>query len=283
MPQEEPKRKNQISPISMIGIIVFSVFLAETSLMFILDDLPPLPPVFHALLDSTLLTLTIAPMLYFFIYRPLRQRSELKHLVDTLNAVISHRQIAEEELKQTKEQYRFLIDNINMGIALIDVNYKVVTANRFHGNMFQKPEGTFVGKYCFMEFEKREDVCPHCPGRKAMISGNIEEAETEGVLDDGARVSVHIKAFPIIGTSGQITGFIEVVEDITQRKKSETNQHNLIEKLKHSQESLESANANLKAKMEELEKFQRAIMGREDRILQLKKRLKELEGEKAAG
>ena len=158
----------------MLGILALSVFLAETLVMFILDAFPPMPSVFSSLLDATLLTLTVSPMLYFFLYRPLRRTSELKCLVDNLNIEIGHRQQAEEALKRTKEQYRFLMDNINIGIALIDINYKVVTANRFHGKIFQKPEETFVGKYCFMEFEKRENVCPHCPGRKAMISGSTE-------------------------------------------------------------------------------------------------------------
>lgn len=265
----------------MLAIVALSVFIAETALMFLFDALPPLSPVWGSLLDSTLLIIIISPMLYFFLFRPLRRTSELKSLVDNLNTEISNRKKLEDALKQSREQYRFLVDNINMGIAHIDVNYKVVTANRFHGKMLNRQPKEYVGKYCFMEFEKRDAICPHCPGRKAMVSGDPEETENEGVMDDGTRVSVNIKAFPVFGPDGQPTGFIEVVEDISQRKKAEETQAHLMEEINRAREELEEANAQLKEKVGSLEKFQRLIIGREERILQLKKKVKELEGEKA--
>ena len=45
--------------------------------------------------------------------------------------------------------------------------------------------------------------------------------ETTGVRDDGSRIVVRLQAFPHRGPDGHITGFIEVVEDITERKQTE--------------------------------------------------------------
>ena len=67
--------------------------------------------------------------------------------------------------------------------------------------------------YCFNEFEKRDIVCPHCPGTEAMETGETATAETEGVRDDGSRFSVRIYAFPLRGDDGRPRGFVEVVED----------------------------------------------------------------------
>ena len=45
--------------------------------------------------------------------------------------------------------------------------------------------------------------------------------ETTGVRDDGSKIVVRLQAFPHRGPDGRIIGFIEVVEDITERKQTE--------------------------------------------------------------
>jgi PAS domain S-box-containing protein len=90
--------------------------------------------------------------------------------------------------------------------------------NAATARLFQKPIGEIVGQECFREFEKRDEVCPHCPGTKAMATGRKAVVETTGVRDDGSRFIVRLQAFPQRGPDGRITGFIEVVEDITERK-----------------------------------------------------------------
>jgi hypothetical protein len=87
--------------------------------------------------------------------------------------------------------------------------------------LFNRPASDFVGKNCFREYEKREAVCPHCPGVRAMASGNTEEVETQGVRDDGSRFYVRNRAVPLVGPDGVMKGFIELVEDITERKNKE--------------------------------------------------------------
>ena len=87
--------------------------------------------------------------------------------------------------------------------------------NSGQGKIFGKASRDFVGKYCFQEFEKRGEVCPHCPGAKTMATGEPMEVDTVGVRDDGARYNVHVRTFPTFDSLGKITGFVEVVEDTT--------------------------------------------------------------------
>ena len=134
---------------------------------------------------------------------------------------ITKLKLAEEALWDSREHYRAIIDYSQIAIAVLDTNYKIIMVNPRFSKLFKKPVEDFVGKYCFNEFEKREAVCTHCPGMRAMVSGKPEEVETEGVLDDGSRFYAHNRAVPFFGPGGALQGFVEMVEDISERKKAE--------------------------------------------------------------
>jgi diguanylate cyclase (GGDEF)-like protein/PAS domain S-box-containing protein len=131
---------------------------------------------------------------------------------DEMAAALEQRQ---EHLRESEEKYRTLAENVDLGITLISSDYKVIMTNVAQGKIFNKSPEEFVGKYCFQEFEKRDAVCPHCPGAKTMASGEPMEVDTFGVRDDGAVYDVHIRTFPAFDSLGKVTGFVEVVEDTT--------------------------------------------------------------------
>ncbi|MBU0717206.1 MAG: PAS domain-containing protein, partial [Planctomycetes bacterium] len=124
-------------------------------------------------------------------------------------------------VEETEERYKTLVENIDIGISLIDKDYNVRMINKAQGELFDKPTCELVNTKCYASFEKRTETCPHCPGAVAMLTGRPAEVETFGVRDDGARFPVRLRAFPMKTPDGAVTGFIEVVQDITDRKQAE--------------------------------------------------------------
>jgi PAS domain S-box-containing protein len=164
-----------------------------------------------------------------------KEYTELQKKIKSLRLRVA--ELEKDELRHSRmgappksdSLYQTLMENIHLGISFIDTDRKIVTTNVGMGRFFRKPHSEFVGKYCFREFEKRNAVCSHCPGTRAMATGRPAEVKTEGVRDDGSRMSVRVQAFPVFETDGTINGFIEIVEDVTERRQA-------AEKLKESEQ-----------------------------------------------
>ncbi|UCD71774.1 MAG: PAS domain-containing protein, partial [Syntrophobacterales bacterium] len=90
-------------------------------------------------------------------------------------------------LLKGNDHYRSMVENIDLGVILIDRDHNIAAANAAQGRKLGKPINEIIGKKCYREFEKREEVCPHCPGVQVMATGKPAEVEIEGVRDDGRR------------------------------------------------------------------------------------------------
>ncbi len=134
---------------------------------------------------------------------------------------LTSRKAAEARLRESECRYRTLVENIHLGISLIDRHHRIVAVNNVHSQMIGKPMQDCVGQGCYQIFEKREEVCPHCPGSVAMKTGKPAEVETTGVRDDMTTYAARVQAFPVHDSDGRVEGFIEVVEDITESKKQQ--------------------------------------------------------------
>ncbi len=134
---------------------------------------------------------------------------------------ITERKQAEDKLKKSQKLYQTLVENIDLGITLIDSNYNILMSNEAQGRLFNKSFSELTGKKCYKEFEKCNDVCSHCPGSIVMTTGQTAKVQTQRIKDDGSKFDVRINVFPIFDNDSKPTGFIEVVEDITEHKLAE--------------------------------------------------------------
>ncbi len=133
---------------------------------------------------------------------------------------ITARKQVEDSLRESEERYRILVENIDRGITLIDRNYRVVMANSAIGRWTGKDPGELQGQFCYQAFSRRMEVCPECPGRRAMETGQTAVTEKETVHVEGRRF-IRIRAFPTFDAEGRTSGFIEFAEDITDSRLAE--------------------------------------------------------------
>lgn len=142
-------------------------------------------------------------------------------IVGDIFANLIDRKQTEEDLRKSEETYRTLINHVDLGITLIGTDHRIIMVNTAVCKMFNKTPEALIGRKCYDQFEKRPEICTHCPGETALKNGTYADIETNGIRDDGSRFPVKIRAFPLYYESGNPRGFIEVVTDISHLKQAE--------------------------------------------------------------
>jgi two-component system, chemotaxis family, CheB/CheR fusion protein len=90
----------------------------------------------------------------------------------------------------------------------------------------------------------------------------IEHFETVRMAKNGQRIDVSLSVSPILDRAGRVIGASKIARDITERKEAE--------------EVLRQIHAELRSQTEELTRFNRVAVGRELRMIELKKEVNEL-------
>lgn len=166
---------------------------------------------------------------------PIRnEQGEVIAVIQTMHDISDRKQI-EEALGQSEERYRFLLANLNLGIGLIDKEFKIQMSNAAYGTMFGKAVSDLVGRDCFFALEGRTGACPDCPGKIALATGKPAFLEKEELHGDGSKVLIRVKAIPVFNAVGEADRFIEIVEDITELKEGEKERELLENQLRHIQ------------------------------------------------
>ena len=128
----------------------------------------------------------------------------------------------EEILRESEDRYRFLVENLNEGIALIDREGIVVFANQKMADLLGCPVARIIGApvYAFVDEECAGDVREFLQH----LGRNVREVfEFELVRRDGTCIHTLIATTPIIDTGGTCRGFLAGVQDITPLKQMEAN------------------------------------------------------------
>jgi two-component system CheB/CheR fusion protein len=128
---------------------------------------------------------------------------------------ITRHKAADEALAAREEIYRTLVENIDLGIALVDENHKIIMVNSARARLFGLPVDSFPEKDCFQKFQQGASICPDCPGARALRTGKAETRTAEFTSADGQRLVTRIRSFPVFNAEGRADRFIEVMENIT--------------------------------------------------------------------
>ena len=154
-------------------------------------------------------------------------KDNLKRLVPAIERELRESKVRQDRLRaidaleQSEARYRSLVDNLDMGVTLLDPDFNVVMTNAAQMRLFNGKSSGVIGRKCHEVFAELKSICPYCPARRAMAQGHAAEAEFDHIRSDGNHVNLRLRAFPTLNEKNQVSGCIEIMEDITERTRLE--------------------------------------------------------------
>jgi PAS domain S-box-containing protein len=171
---------------------------------------------------------------------------------------ITERKKAGEEIVRAKEEWERTFDTVPDLIAILDCNHTVLRVNKAMADRLGLPPEKCIGVKCYDAVHGTAESPAFCPHALTCLDSCEHVAEVHEPRLGGDFI---VSTTPIFDEQGRLTGAVHVARDITERKKTE-------EEIRRQMEALRAAN-------EELERFNRAAVGRELRMIELKKEVNE--------
>ncbi len=173
---------------------------------------------------------------------------------------IAERRQAEEALRESEEHLRITLASIGDAVIAVDTGRRVMSLNgaaeQLTGWPFEEARGRPLDEvFRIINEETRAPV--EDPVAKVIAMGRIEGLANHTVLiaRDGAERAIADSAAPIRDAGGQVVGVVLVFRDITEERRVQM---------------------ELQQRMDELERFNRLAVGREQRMIELKREVNEM-------
>jgi PAS domain S-box-containing protein len=131
--------------------------------------------------------------------------------------------VLEEKLRQNRERYRLLFEEVPCYISVQDRDLRIVQCNR----SFQEDFGQYIGAYCYEIYKHRGEPCLNCPVARTFQDGKAHESEEVVVARDGRTINTLVSTAPIRNASGEIEMVMEISTNITEIRKLQDELTNL--------------------------------------------------------
>lgn len=143
--------------------------------------------------------------------------------MDSLMKEVMDRKRAEEAVRAAlvraedeKLKSEAIVESTGDAMSIISTDFKFLYQNRLHRDSF----GEHKGKHCYMAIHNRDRVCEGCPIAEAFSDGKIHTKERVMRRVEGP-LYVENTASPLRDSTGKIIAAIEIIRDITERKRAE--------------------------------------------------------------
>ncbi len=158
---------------------------------------------------------------------------ELSAVNELLHKEIHDRSRTEEELYRSESFLSTIFDSIHDPLSIVDRDYQMIKFNDAYTRARNKLPKDLFGKKCYEALYKRNSICEECVVEKTFQSADPCAKEKLVPLPGGTGMWLEIYTYPIFDQNRNVTHVIQYARDITDRKKAEEENKQLIFTLNH--------------------------------------------------
>jgi PAS domain S-box-containing protein len=140
-----------------------------------------------------------------------------------IGAVVTFLDITER--RQAEKFIKNILESVEEGFIVIDKEYRVLSANRAFCEFVKRPAEDIIGKHCYEVTHYIKKPCSEegeeCPVRHTFSTGKPRTVVHTHYDKEGKPSYVEIRSYSMKDESGEITSVIELVNDITEKKRLE--------------------------------------------------------------
>ncbi len=127
-----------------------------------------------------------------------------------------------ERIKSSEELLRGVMNSIQDGISVLNKDLSI----RYVNDVMKKWYASnmpLVGKKCYECYHNKKEPCDPCPTLRTLKTGKLEKDIVRGPSDNLSKVEwIELFSYPMKDEeTGEITGIVEFVRDITEQKKAQ--------------------------------------------------------------
>lgn len=150
-----------------------------------------------------------------------KTKGDLISELTKLRQSVSELEDLKSELQGSEQRYRAVVDNVEVGISLLNCNLEIVEVNNALKRYFPHVRPA-CGQICYEHYSDppRSEPCSYCPCVLTLQDGEVHEANIETRAGSKIR-NYHLVSSPVKDWHGRVQYVIELAEDITERKKAQ--------------------------------------------------------------
>ncbi len=122
-----------------------------------------------------------------------------------------------EKLSKSEQEKSVILDAMTELVLYLDKDLRVIWANKAMHESFNLAPGQLNKRHCYEALHNRSRACRICPAMKTLETGEPHE-----VIDFSSyKKNWVLRSYPVRDEKGSLTGIVEIVTDITRRRKAE--------------------------------------------------------------
>jgi PAS domain S-box-containing protein len=129
------------------------------------------------------------------------------------------------EQKENRELLTNILESVGEGFIVVDREMKIISANRAYCETMKEDAAAIVGRHCFEVSHRTTRPCYEegetCPVHETFKTGQKRIAMHVHHDSMNQQKWVEVRSFPIMTSTGEVASVIEVINDVTEKRKLE--------------------------------------------------------------